>query len=112
MYTNNTPKNKTPKNNRLNKKKEWPENCPWPNVHTNDCFWEAEDADFMPLDEDGLDWGCNHMSVEIGANPRDDDMENVKWYPFPPEQAKEMMIRRGFEIGTIDDFMHIMPYDL
>ena len=65
-----------------------------------------------PLDEDGLDWGCNHMSVEIGANPRDDDMENVKWYPFPPEQAKEMMIRKGFEIGTIDDFMHIMPYDL
>ncbi len=65
-----------------------------------------------PLNEDGLDWGCNHMSVEIGANPRDDDMKNVKWYPFPPEQAKEMMIRKGFEIGTIDDFMHIMPYDL
>ena len=65
-----------------------------------------------PLNEDGLDWGCNHMSVEIGANPRDDDMKNVKWYPFPPEEAKEMMIRKGFEIGTIDDFMHIMPYDL
>ncbi len=65
-----------------------------------------------PLDADGLDWGCNHMSVEIGANPRDDDMENVKWHPFPPETAKEMMIAKGFEIGTVDDFMHIMPYDL
>ena len=65
-----------------------------------------------PLDADGLDWGCNHMSVEIGANPRDDDMENVKWHPYPPEMAKELMIKKGFEIGTIDDFMHIMPYDL
>lgn len=65
-----------------------------------------------PLMEEGLDWGCNHMSVEIGANPRDDDMENFKWYPFHPDRVKEMMIRKGFEIGTIDDFMGIMPYDL
>lgn len=65
-----------------------------------------------PLNADGLDWGCNHMSVEIGANPRDDDMENVKWYPFPPEEVKKLMIEKGFEIGTIDDFRHIMPYDL
>lgn len=65
-----------------------------------------------PLDADGLDWGCNHMSVEIGANPRDDDMENIRWYPFPPERVRELMIAKGFEIGTIDDFKHIMPYDL
>lgn len=54
MSTNNTPINNTSVTDTP-KKKEWPANCPWPNVHTNDCFWEAEDAAFMSLDEDGLD---------------------------------------------------------
>ena len=40
------------------------------------------------------------------------DMENVKWYPFPSDEVKKLMIEKGFEIGTIDDFRHIMPYDL
>lgn len=65
-----------------------------------------------PLSAEGLDCGCNHFSVEIGANPRDDDMENVKWYPFPPEKARELMLSKGFEIGTLDDFSHIFPYSL
>ena len=65
-----------------------------------------------PLNADGLDWGCNHMSVEIGANPRNDDMENVKWYPFPSDEVKKLMIEKGFEIGTIDDFRHIVQYGL
>ena len=40
------------------------------------------------------------------------DMENVKWYPFPSDEVKKLMIEKGFYIGTIDDFRHIMPYDL
>ena len=56
-----------------------------------------------PITEEGLDWGSNHMTVEIGANPRDSDMKNIKWMPFPPERAKEILISKGFKFGSVDD---------
>ncbi len=40
-----------PDHNRENRK-SWPEGCIWPKPAENGFFWEAEDADRLPLDEE------------------------------------------------------------
>ena len=39
-------------------------------------------------------------------------LESTGRNPVSDSIIKKLMIEKGFEIGTIDDFRHIMPYDL
>lgn len=63
-----------------------------------------------PLSADSFRYGANHISVEIGPNPRDDDMTKLRWYPFPPDDAKKLIEDAGYEFGTINDFARYFPY--
>ncbi len=63
-----------------------------------------------PLSADAFRYGANHISVEIGPNPRDEDMTNLRWFPFSPDEAKKLVEDSGYEVGTIDDFARYFPY--
>ena len=64
-----------------------------------------------PMSADAFEYGANHISVEIGPNPRDDNMTGIRWYPFPPEDARKIVEDAGYEFGTIDDFVRYFPVD-
>ncbi len=44
---------------------------------------------------DALSAGANHMTIEIGANPRDDNSELDCWRPFDHKSAVEMIKKSG-----------------
>lgn len=56
-----------------------------------------------PPTQKALDFGANHITVETGANPRDDIQTAKQWYPFDHAVAAEMIRRAGWDLGRPSD---------
>ncbi len=52
-----------------------------------------------PAVKQGLLWGCDHISVETGANPRDNNIDMLRWSLFDHDTALRMMEDAGCVFG-------------
>lgn len=52
-----------------------------------------------PAVEQGLVWGADHISVETGANPRDNNIDMLRWSLFDHDTALRMMEHAGCVFG-------------
>ena len=52
-----------------------------------------------PAVEQGLKWGADHISVETGANPRDNNIDMLRWSLFDHDTALKMIEHAGCEFG-------------
>ena len=91
-------------------KKEWPENCIWPKPSNDHSFWEAEDADSMPLDEDGEDLleAKDYMDELVEEGRLNDDYslnEDYDEEDFIPEKGTEYWYDNRFDIEAWEEDM-------
>lgn len=52
-----------------------------------------------PAIQQGLKWGADHISVETGANPRDNNIDMLRWSLFDHDTALKMISDSGCEFG-------------
>lgn len=56
-----------------------------------------------PITQKALDWGANNVTVETGANPRDDMHKIGKWSLCDHETARSMILKAGYDPGVFTD---------
>lgn len=56
-----------------------------------------------PLTRKAVEWGANHVTVETGANPREDVHEVGVWKVCDHDAARQIVHDAGCEVSTISD---------
>ena len=96
------------KNSRKDTYKPWPQNCLWPEPVRNGRFWEAEDADSFPLDEEAEDLleikeymdemvQCGRLNADYSLNADYEDEDGEDGELWIPEKGEDYW-DDGFEI--------------
>ena len=59
------------------------------------------DIAIHPPSELAVEWGCNSLTIEVGANPRDNEYNpDSEWKQFTAERAKEWFVKHGYQFST------------
>lgn len=54
-----------------------------------------------PVTEQAIRWGANTVSLELGANPRDDKYEGKKWSTLGREMAVKIFRESGYKVDSV-----------
>jgi biotin synthase len=56
-----------------------------------------------PITQKAIEWGANNITVETGANPREDVQDVGIWKVCDHETAKKMILNAGCDLGILAD---------
>lgn len=57
-----------------------------------------------PILKLGLEWGADHVSVETGANPRDNNADMLRWSKCDHDTAARILEEAGCTMGDAKDY--------
>ena len=57
-----------------------------------------------PITRLGLEFGADHVSVETGANPRDNNLNMLRWSQCDHDAAFEILKSAGCTMGSVKDY--------
>ena len=61
-----------------------------------------------PITRLGLEFGADHVSVETGANPRDNNLNMLRWSQCDHDAAFEILKSAGCTMGSVKDYFKNM----
>ena len=61
-----------------------------------------------PITKLGLEFGADHVSVETGANPRDNNLNMLRWSKCDHDTAYEILKSAGCTMGSVKDYFKNM----
>lgn len=61
-----------------------------------------------PITKLGLEFGADHISVETGANPRDNNLNMLRWSMVDHDTARSILESAGCTMGSVKDYFKNM----
>ena len=61
-----------------------------------------------PILKLGLEWGADHVSVETGANPRDNNLDMLRWSKCDHDTAMGILKEAGCTLGSVKGYFKNM----